>query len=281
MKREQGYSVPLVLVLLAVITALALAAAQRTMGHRTQAAGFAERIRTRHAALSGINAGKYLLAIDRTPWDGPGDSWYDGLTFTLNGAGVAVEIIDEQGAISINHLMLPSGEPNPPLEKAMAKLFPEIPRPGEQWQEFLANRFMNGAVRSVSRDGFSVFLSQCAGTVSTSANADERISQCLTSFGQGRVNLNTASPDVLKALGGNALERAVVVRRAAGSLESIFQIDDAVENLRGLINVTDVRSAFFRIRTTATGTFVTCHAETVIWRRNNRLTVLRHREWWS
>lgn len=281
MKDQRGYSLPLVLVILAVISSLALAAARQAMGARDRAAGFAERIRTRHAALSGIDIGKRLLAADRTPWDGPGDAWFDGAAFALNDAAVSVEIIDEQAAIPLNHLLLPSGETNPPFERAVEHLFPGVSHPGERWREFLSNHFMNGPVKPVSSDVFAAFLEQFPGSGAATNHADDRIARYLTSYGQGRINLNTASPEILRALGGESLERAVINRRNTRALETVLDIDDTAGSLRGLISVTDVRSAFFRVRATATGVVVTCRAEAVVWRGNNRLTVLRHREWWS
>ncbi len=277
---HRGFSVPVVLVTLAAITSLALAAGQAALGHRRRATGYLERVMTRHAALSGIEAGRGLLLSDRTPWDGPGDPWFEGIRFRFNETDVSVRVIDEQGALAVNHLVLPGGDPNRPLIDAMESLFPEKPDVGKKWAEFIAERHRAGAYGSITTGIFGAFLDHCPVLSTHSSEIGNRVTRFMTSFGSGRINLNTASPEVLRALGGSRLEHAVEKHLRSGPLESIFQLDDAADVLRGITAVADVRSAFFTIAVTATGTFVSCRADAVVWRREGELTVLRHREWW-
>lgn len=287
---DPGFSVVIVMVLLTALTSLALAAGQIALDRRKQSAFYAERIQVRHAALSGIDAGKFLLQIDQTPWDGPGDTWSKTLPFDLNTARVSITIRDEQAAISLNHLLLPSGELNAPLITATASLLPEIPDLGDRWNRFLSKRHETLGFRPVTIDTLKNFVDiDAQGRHIDLSNRSshlefmnrEQLESLFTAFSSGHINLNTASPELLRALGGPSLEQAVTRQRNQAPLTSIFEIPEASHLLQGLTSVVDVKSSFFTIVVEAAGSFVTCHAEAVIWRRNMDITVLRHKVWWS
>lgn len=285
MARKQGdnpgFSVVIVMALLAAITSLALAAGRTALDHRTRSAFYSERIHTRHAALSGIDAGAYLLQMDQTPWDGPGDTWCEGLRFSLNNTAVSVTVEDEQAAISLNHLLLPSGEPNLPLIKAASHCIPDIPDFGDRWRMFIRARRDTGGFRPVSHNVMKHFVSLNVRDRQADVLYRERFARSFSAFGSGRINLNTASLEILRALGGPELERAVIHQRRQAPLESVFEIPDAAVLFRGLASVVDIKSSFFTINAVSSGSFVTCHAQAVIWRRSTDVIVLRHRVWWS
>ncbi|MGB3976907.1 MAG: hypothetical protein WBM02_05430 [bacterium] len=287
---DSGFSVVIVMVLLTVLTSLALAAGQIALDRRKQSAFYAERIQARHAALSGIDAGKFLLQIDQTPWDGPGDTWTQNLQFSLNTTHVSITIRDEQAAISLNHLLLPSGEQNTPLITTAASLLPEMPDLGDRWNRFLSKRHEALGFMPVTVDTLKHFIdidAQERHIDLSNRNPHlevlnrEQLESLFTAFSSGHINLNTASPELLRALGGPSLEQAVTRQRNQAPLTSIFEIPGASNLLQGLTSVVDVKSSFFTIVVKATGSFVTCHAEAVIWRRNTDITVLRHKAWWS
>jgi hypothetical protein len=112
---------------------------------------------------------------------------------------------------------------------------------------------------------------------------DERkqaLNDIFTPFSAGRINLNTADASILRALGGSALENAVIAHRTAGPIESVFHLSEASELLRGLTHSVDVKSSFFTISVTASGQILSCRTEAVVWRRGTDLVIIRHREWW-
>ncbi len=279
-RHSNGFSVVIVLVMLAVITSLALAGAGFAMQRQTQAAYYAERVITRHAALSGIEAGKHLLIMDQTPWDGPGDPWFNDIQFPLNEISVTVQITDEQASISLNHLILPSREIHTPLMDATEKLVPEIPDFASEWQTFVKELQDTSDQRHISFDAFIDFMETHYRNRPLTEERKQALNDIFTPFGASRINLNTADASILRALGGSALENAVVAHRTSGPIESVFHLSDASELLRGLTHSVDVKSSFFTITATASGQFVSGRAETAVWRRGTDLVIIRHREWW-
>lgn len=287
---DSGFSIVVVMVLLTALTSLALAAGQVALDRRKQSTFYAERIQARHAALSGIDAGKFLLQIDQTPWDGPGDTWTQNLQFDLNATRILVTVKDEQAAISLNHLLLPSGELNAPLITAAASLLPDIPNLGDRWKNFIQARHETLGFKPITHNTLKHFLdidTQGLNIDLSNQNRQkkflnqEQLESLFTPFSSGHININTASSELLRALGGPSLEQAVTRQRNQAPLTSIFEIPDASNLFRGLTSVVDVKSSFFTIIAEATGSFVTCHAETVIWRRHTDVTVLRYKVWWS
>ncbi|HPQ40955.1 MAG TPA: type II secretion system protein GspK, partial [bacterium] len=253
------------------------------LGRREQAARDLERVSTRHAALSGMEIAAELLARDDTPWDGPGDPWFTPVQIRTNPHAVSIHITDEQSKISLAHLVRPSGEINEPLLQVFKRCFPGTTLDPEIWRDGIERWRRGPAPQRLTRDAAMKILARSG----TWSRTDHRgivpapDASLLTVSGNGRININTAADTVLEAIGGESFRRAVTAARSEHPLPTVF--DPSIRHTLPpeAASYLDVRTSFFRITISASGSFVTAHTEAILWRQSGRFTVTAYREWWS
>lgn len=270
-RNSHGYAAITVLVLVTALTVLALMSSRVALDRRERSARSLEKVTTRHAAHSGILIAAALLTQDETSWDGPGDPWFNPVHLDREPHPVTVTIIDEQSRLSLSHLVRPSGAFNDALIAVFNQISPGKPFHGEAWRDGLNRwRTIHGH-RRLSLDAALKILRP----------GEIPCNDCLTVYGNGRININTAPEQLLTATGGEPFRRAVVNARHNTPLKSVF--DPAIRHALppNAASLLDTRTSYFRVITTATGTFVTSHVETVLWRRSGQLVVITQREWWS
>jgi len=290
-KTSRGVAVVTVLVLITVLTVLALSGSRVALGRRQQAAWHLERTAARHAAHSGLAVAAGLLSRDTTPWDGPGDPWFEPVHFRQGALSVTLVIEDEQSKICVPHLVRPSGEPNEPLIEILDRCLPGPAFDAVAWQDTLTRWRTVFEGRRLTGEAVLKLLSlqNMTGPVEGDPQAREKglpvqsghDSVRFTVYGNGRINLNTAPAVVLDAMGGPDFRRRVIQMRTEKPLESIFDAVQSADLPPGRIAVADVRSSYYRITVRAAGQFVTMHLETVVWRQSGHLSILSQREWGS
>ena len=270
--QQKGYVLITVLVMITAIMGLAMTMGQRALGARTRTVYSCERIKTRHAARSGLASAFENLLLDQTPWDGPGDSWALGEAFDLTGIQVTTITRDEQARININAMIYPSGDINRLLFRAFSKLSPGKDLDAADWLSQANDRAARYPVLPLDSSFALNFLG---------LSPDHPVADEITWSGNGKINLNTASNRVLTALGGPEFSRQVQRIREEKPIESVFDSRLTDNLLQGLLPVVDIRSSTFRIEVQASGSLVTCHLEALVVRQGDSVILLQSNEWWS
>jgi len=271
-KSDSGFIIITVVILLTIITSLAITIGHRASGHRTRAIYSLERIKTRHSGLSGLAIAQELILADNTNWDGYGDPWFNPISFTLGTIAVKIQIEDEQSRINVNNLLLTSDQINRPLMKVVNNLVPNRKDVSAMWRSNLINWYSDHGKGLIDPE-ISVHLLQPIVT--------DDFEKYLTWVGTGRININTASENMLEALGGNDFRKVILRNRNGNPIRSLFDSKDSENLYRGILSIVDVRTSYFRIHVSAQGRFVTSHIEALVYRQSNGVKIIRQKEWWS
>jgi len=216
---ERGMVLLLVLVVVALLSALLSDFAFSTLIDMRLTETFRDTTRAEYLARGGITAGRMILQTDKNSYDAnndPSELWSIGVQdYPLAEGSVSVKIEDLDGRLQLNQLVDQQGNPigyrverfvrlcqdlaleNP--EALAAALIDWIdpdhdPEPGgAEDAEYLAQNpsyeATDGAMRSI--DELRLIRGFDAETVA-------RLSPFVSSFGSGKLNINTAAPEILR-----------------------------------------------------------------------------------
>ncbi len=242
-RKCQGQSLIVALVAIAFLTAVGGAATMMLLLENRFAAAQKYRVRAHYFARAGLTSGAALLLADETPFDSLTDSWAadtDALRYGTPEAGAfVVEYADPATGERLLGVEDLHGKlnVNTAAAETLQRLFPNA---AEEWVKDVLDR--------------RPFLSVAQVPPLQQAAAGPKPEDVLTVYGDGTVNVNTASAPVLAAVTGLArdeVEKLLDARSGdAGPFKSVAQVREIVDLPQGDDGLT-VSSDYFAL--TATG----------------------------
>jgi general secretion pathway protein K len=274
---NRGFVLFSVIVISAVLAGIALTTAIQYQKAYLRAALDWERIRTMNAAYSALERGRIVLEQDRNETDGPQDAWFQPISAQIDTIRVTLSTTDEQGKIAVNQLIYPSGEVN----HRQMEIFSEWAGMSDAAQtDFLGNL-------TKWRTKYKTLLAS-AGLLKEMAMMRGDPEAGLTVFGNGRINVNTAPEEVLKALlqnsGRDAVKDAIRIRKSepyANAFDFKKSLDLTDEAFQRIFPLICFNSSFFRLQARAAGAEIAATAEIVAQRSSGSTRILQRREWWQ
>jgi general secretion pathway protein K len=229
---RRGIALIIVLLMISIITALTLQLNREMRSQVYEAANLSDGIRLRYVAESGFYAGEALLLGDRNAFDALTELWANTEMIALqsenffDNASFRLEIEDEAAKITINNLVNGNAY-NPPVRELLLRL---LTGPYFHLEQGKAEALLdaikdwidsddevtgNGAegayysgldkpytVKNAPLDCIEELLMIKGMTRDLFYGTAESpgLTQCLTVFGDGRINVNTARKPVLRSL---------------------------------------------------------------------------------
>lgn len=225
LSNQRGMALLLVLVVVALLSALLTELAFSTLVDLRLAETFRDSTRAAYLAKGGVRVGRALLQEDRNSWDHRSEFWGIGVVGYPVGDGfVSVEVKDQDGLLNLNRLV-PGGIDYPAYKGRVYKLFRELGLPDPEdltaalidWVDSDSNVFNdnlnsqmvgNGAeenyyqglnppthCKNAPLDSLEELASIRGFTPEIRAAIDEFV----TAYGGQKLNINTAPTQVLYA----------------------------------------------------------------------------------
>jgi general secretion pathway protein K len=298
-KSERGVALLVTMMALALMTLLVMDfTTSASLGYRS-AAGQANEVRAEYFARSAVSVGLSLLSVDsqqdalaKTPHDGLDEPWAQPFPPVPLGGGVAqFSIADEARKFDINLLINPrTGQPNPIYLAIAERLFtnvgvsPAIIPAIVDWLDPDSIESPGGAeadyyLRLIPpyepRNGPMPTIGDLRMIRGVDDATFAVLQQFLTAAPEPRVNINTASPEVISALVPQLSNNPSMVKQIvqARTVQPFLMTTD-VGNLAGLgdaatplMQLITTRSAYFTI--TGNGTFANARRRIISTFRRN------------
>jgi general secretion pathway protein K len=230
--KSRGVALIVVLLMVSIITALTIQLNRDTRSEVTGAANISDGVRLRYIAESGFFVGEALLLADRTPFDALTEMWANTEMIALqseayfDNGSFRLVIQDEGGKIAVNTLVSGSAY-NPPIRDLFLRLLTgpfflldqrkaeELVDAIKDWIDpddevtgggaegaYYAGLPRPYAVKNAPIDCIEELLMVKGVTreLFYGTAKSPGLAQCLTVYGDARVNINTAPLPVLRAL---------------------------------------------------------------------------------
>ncbi len=230
--KSRGIALIIVLLMVSIITALTIQLNRDTRSEVTGAANISDGIRLRYIAESGFFVGEALLLADRTPFDALTEMWANTEMIALQSEGYfdngsfKLAIQDEGGKIAVNTLVTGSAY-NTPIRNLLLRL---LTGPSFRLDQRKADELVDAIKDWIDADdevtGAGAEGAYYAGLQRpyTAKNApidcieellmikgvtrelfygtgeSPGLAQCLSVYGDAKININTAPRPVLRAL---------------------------------------------------------------------------------
>ena len=169
-----------------------------------------------HGAVSALKVALYFLKQDNNGYDGEGDDWYKPILYNYKGIAVSVVIRDECGKVNVNEIT------SPLYFSIVKRLFEEL-----EIDDSVADSIKDWIDKDseVTGDGAESYYYQSLGYLPSNSpmksiyelyyvkgidkKVFDKLADYLTVYGDGKINVNSASKDVLMALSNDMTETAV------------------------------------------------------------------------
>ena len=230
---KQGFILILVLVIVGLLT---IGVISYNYWVRTKAVSASNQLfdlKTLYLAKAGINYGLLLLQKDERAFDSLSEEWANLLPFELGEGEVIVTITDENGKININQLIRKDGKIDTTYEGILKRLFglleleENLLPPICDWLDADDNVSIQGAESDYYQSLPSPYSCKngpldTIGELIMVKGIDEKILyhqekglvNFLTVTSDGKININTASAEVLEAiLNNHALAEEIISQR--------------------------------------------------------------------
>jgi general secretion pathway protein K len=238
---RRGVALIVVLLIVSIITALTIQFNRDTRSEVTGAANLSDGIRLRYVAVSGFSVGEALLLADKTPFDGLTELWANTEMISLQSEGYfdngsfQLAIQDEGGKIAINSLVNGSAY-NVPIRDLLLRLLTgpsfrldqrkaeELVDAIKDWIDaddevtgagaegaYYAGLARPYAAKNAPIDCIEELLMVKGVTRELFYGTRESpgLAQCLSAFGDAKININTAPNPVLRALAAEMTDEDV------------------------------------------------------------------------
>ena len=227
------------LLFLGIITSTALAIIVLTGNLREQAENFKDYLTAYHGSVSAVKVILKVLKDDKNDYDGEGDDWYGTKFYRYKDITISPYVVNGCGKININRLK------DQRIYEIALRLSYETNIPSE-----LIDRLKE----AVSEGKRFSSLSQVYDFV-TDTEIPKTFSKYFTVYGSGKINVNSASKELLLALSEQMDETAVdsiIENRPIKKLEDIKNLPGFTEELYFLIKplITN-RCNYFKMEVTA------------------------------
>jgi len=238
---QRGVALILVLLMISIIVAVTIQLNRSMRSEVYEAANLSDGIRLRYVAESGFYAGEALLLADKNPFDALTEDWAKTEMLALKSEGLFdngsfnLLIEDEGGRIPVNRLVSGNGY-NAPVRDLLLRLLTgpyfrlsqdqagEVVDAIKDWIDaddevtgsgaeggYYAGLEKPYAAKNAPLDCIEELLMVKGMTRELFYGTGESpgLVLCLTVFGDGRININTAPKPVLRALSAEMTEDAV------------------------------------------------------------------------
>ncbi|WP_303722134.1 type II secretion system minor pseudopilin GspK [Malonomonas rubra] len=270
---ERGMVLLLVLVVIALLSALLSEFAFSTLVDLRLTETFRDSTRAEYLARGGIKAGRMLLQTDKNSYDAkvPTEFWSVGVqNYPVAEGSLSVSIEDLDGRLPLNKLVDAAGNPNPVFRERFVRLCLELPLDNP---EALADALIDwldpdhepepeGAEDAdylrqnppyEASDGPLQSLDELVLVQGFTPATVELLRPHVSSFGIGRLNINTATPEVLRSWDAEAVAGvdSLLNRRAEKPYQNLDDLRDTIglENFTALNRQLDlgVTSSYYLI----------------------------------
>ncbi|MCF6179393.1 MAG: type II secretion system minor pseudopilin GspK [Geopsychrobacter sp.] len=263
---ERGMVLLLVLVMVALLSALLSDFAFSTLIDLRLTEPFRDTTRAEYLARGGITAGRMILQTDRNGYDAkndPHELWSIGVQdYPLAEGAISIKIDDLDARLSLNSLVDQQGNPNPVFRDRFIRLAEELALDNPNaladalidWLDPDHDVNPEGAEDATysaydppyeATDGPLRSIYELALIQGFDSETVKRIRPFVSSFGGGKLNINTASPELLRswdAETGAAIDE-LLDRRKEGPFKSLNDLRDTlgVETFTALNRNLDLR----------------------------------------
>jgi len=231
MTNQRGVALIVVILMISIIVALTIQLNRDMRSEVYESANLSGQIQLRYVAESAIHAGEAVLLIDKNQYDALTEDWANTELFSLraaeffDNASFKLTIEDLGGRIPINLLVSGNGY-NVPVREMLLRLLTgphfrleegaaeEIIDAIKDWIDADSETTGRGAesmVKNATLDCIEELL-MIRGVTRELFYGSEKfygLSRCLTVFGDGKININTAPKPVLRALSAQMTDEAV------------------------------------------------------------------------
>ncbi|MBE0500083.1 MAG: type II secretion system minor pseudopilin GspK [Desulfuromonadales bacterium] len=272
---ERGMVLLLVLMVVALLATVLTELSFSTLVDMRLAETFRDSTRAGYLARGGLQVGQRLLQDDNNNYDGTDELWAIGVQqYPVADGAVTIEITDLGGRVDLNRLVTPQGNIDVVIKDRYLRLLQQldIDQPAAlvgaliDWIDQDDLPEANGAENSVylaraepyqCKNGPLDTLEELVLIQGYSPELLQRLRPHVTAYGSAKVNVNTASREVLLSLSEQMNVTAVDIILAARQEEpfvAISQIKDlpGMETLYGFLYLyIDVKSERYQIESTA------------------------------
>ncbi|MBW6512308.1 MAG: type II secretion system minor pseudopilin GspK [Desulfuromonadaceae bacterium] len=304
---ERGMVLLLVLLIVALLTALVIDFSASTLVDLRLAETHRDSTQAYYLAKGGINVGRMLLQEDRNNFDARSEMWGQGLDEypVDDNAAITIKIDDLDGRIACNRLMMTNNNIDVELKQRLQRLFQRVLEISADEALELVNNLRDWLDPDDDGDAESNYYLRLEppyraknGALDTfnelvmvkgfDAQRVARLEPHLSAFGGPGTNINTASAEVIQALAeeiDQAAAEAIIDYRtstpikAIKELEGVAGLNDAYPALStkatALTAPLIVKSEHYRIRTAAYVNEGTRRLEALVTKTGNQLHYLK------
>lgn len=251
---ERGMVLLLVLVIIALLSALLSDMAFSTLVDLRLVETFRDTTRAEYLARGGVTAGRMILQDDRNGFDAandPDELWAQGINeYPVADGLVSVRIADLDGRLDLNRLVDSQGNPNPVFRQRFVRLADEL---GLAAPERLADALVDwldpdseSQPEGAEADVYAVLrqpirpangqlqsLDELAEVYGFDEEQVDLLRPHVSCFGSGRLNLNSASDELLRSWDVET-DPATIDVLLKGREEEAFRNLDEIRDLIGV-----------------------------------------------
>lgn len=253
LQREEGMVLLLVLVVVVLLSALLTEFAFSTLVDLRLTETFRDSTRAYYLAKGGLRVGQMILQEDRNAYDGPGEVWSQGLDgYPVGEDGlVSIHIDDLGGKLDLNQLVtMPLGNPDVVVKTRFLRLFKVLgladPEglvdalidwldPDDEPQTLGAEEeyYLRLPHPYVCKNGYLQSVEELLLVKGFDAEILKILAPHVTVYGDKKINVNTASVEVLYSLAEEMdLQAAETIVEARN--EKPIQKVDEIKDLPGM-----------------------------------------------
>ncbi len=272
LENQRGMVLLLVLVVVALLTALLSEFSFSSLVDLRLAETFRDTTRSYYLASGGVRAGQMLLKEDTNSYDGPDELWSQGVVnYPVGDGTVSITIEDLGGKVDLNKLVTGLGNIDPVVKDRCLRLFSDLqladpaglvdalidwldPDSDEQPLGAESPYYLGLPHPYPAKNGPLDSLDELLLIKGFDSEVVAILAPHVTVYGSDRINVNSASKEVLLALSDQMDEAAVkriIDTRQEQPFKNLQQLQQlpGMETLYGAIyTYIDVKSDTFRIR---------------------------------
>jgi len=297
---ERGMVLLLVLVVIALLSALLSDFAFSTLIDLRLTETFRDTTRAEYLARGGITAGRMILQTDKNPYDSrndPAELWALGVQdYPVADGAVSVGIEDLDGRLALNRLVDQQGNPDSVYRDRFVRLCTELALDNP---ELLADALIDwldpdqdpeqGGAENLdylalnppyeATDGPLQSLEELRMVRGFDAETVEQLTPFVNTYGSGALNVNTAAPELLRSWDVDFLPGDVenlLAAREEGPIKGLEDLKDplGVDAYTALTRYGDqvgVASSFYQISSTGRVNDGTRRMQAIIDKANDKL----------
>ena len=297
LRQQRGMVLLLVLVVMALLSALLSEFAFSTLVDLRLAETFRDRSRAYYLARGGIRAGQMILREDQNNYDGPDEMWGQGVAnFPVGEGFLTIDITDQDGRLAINSLVV-GNNPQSVQKERFLRLFEILEFPDTDDQEYVqdgllgaeSNEYLSQDPGYSARNGPLRSLEELSLVRGFTPEVVAQLKPHVTIYGDSGVNLNTATPEVIATLYFDEEDRITLEEArdiaSARDIEPFRDLEDFKQEFPGLWQLFPTsgeldysigfKSDFYRVRSQAWVNEGTRVIEAVVAKPQNNILFLR------